>query len=64
MTSTSHAGLLVLVLSLVQLLGFAVFSKGFFPLQKHNDSFNVQKDIISEPAIDRLAFVVIDALRQ
>lgn len=59
------------LLALLQLVGLALFCKGFFPykiyLSGHatpDDMPTFLKDLHNEPEFDRLVFVVIDALRK
>lgn len=59
----------LVILACIQLVGIALFCKGFFPYKIYLPGYATQDDIPSsfshnEPEFDRLVFVVIDALRK
>jgi ethanolamine phosphate transferase 2 subunit G len=73
---TRSTCLLFIICSILQIVGVAIFAKGFFPYKtvlsgnaKHNEAadyeeFGLQPLSPPEPLFDRLVFVVIDALRR
>jgi ethanolaminephosphotransferase len=58
------------LLALVQILGIALFCKGFFPYKVYLPGHATRADqpssveLHNEPEFDRLVFVLIDALRK
>lgn len=70
-----HPAALLSVLATVQLAGLALFCKGFFPYKVYLPGFADADSLppwpdgsfaspFTEPAFDRLAVVVVDALRK
>ncbi|KAI8997774.1 alkaline-phosphatase-like protein, partial [Pilobolus umbonatus] len=57
------------LLACIQILGIAIFCKGFFPYKVYLPGYAIKEDLPSyireydEPHFDRLVFIVIDALR-
>lgn len=60
-------------MAFVQILGIALFCKGFFPYKVYLSGYATRADLPSsivelhnqhEPEFDRLVFVLIDALRK
>lgn len=76
MSSIRHNLLYLLVLACIQIVGIGLFAKGFFPYKIYLSGFATQQDVPmsladdlhkhywQEPVFDRLAFIVIDALRK
>lgn len=76
MSSIRHNLLYLFVLACIQIIGIGLFAKGFFPYKIYLSGFATQQDVPlsladdlhkhywQEPVFDRLAFIVIDALRK
>ncbi|PHZ17512.1 alkaline phosphatase-like protein [Rhizopus microsporus ATCC 52813] len=75
MSSIRHNLLYLFVLACIQIIGIGLFAKGFFPYKIYLSGFATQQDVPlsladdlhkhywQESVFDRLAFIVIDALR-
>ncbi|GAA5808128.1 hypothetical protein MFLAVUS_001511 [Mucor flavus] len=70
MLNTNKRPLYIAILACIQIIGIALFCKGFFPYKIYLPGYATKddipsslKDLHNEPEFDRLVFVVIDALR-
>lgn len=76
MMKTRRICLVIVISSILQLIGIAIFAKGFFPYKKvlpgsatengleDYEEFGLVALPSAEKQFDRLVFVVIDALRR
>ncbi|GAA5795555.1 hypothetical protein HPULCUR_000915 [Helicostylum pulchrum] len=70
MLNTNKRPLYITILACIQIIGIALFCKGFFPYKIYLPGYATKddipsslKDLHNEPEFDRLVFIVIDALR-